>query len=61
MTIREKIIHGILLSSLFSVLNWLIIDKFIINLSIYKYIFIELILVISIKFYTFTKLKLKLN
>jgi hypothetical protein len=61
MTVREKVFHGFIIGILFSVANWLIIDKFIINLPIYKYIFIEFILVVSIKIYTFTKLKLKLN
>ncbi len=61
MTLREKFIHGLFLGVLFSIINWLIIDKFIINLSIYKYVFIEIVLVLSIKLYTFTKLKLRLN
>jgi hypothetical protein len=61
MTIKEKLIHGFFLSILFSLINWLIIDKFIVNVSIYKYFFIELVLVLSIKFYKFTKLKLRLD
>jgi hypothetical protein len=61
MTLLEKIIHSILLSILFSVISWLIIDRFVINLSFLRYFLVELILVISLKFYKFTKLKLKLN
>jgi hypothetical protein len=61
MTIREKIVHSLLISILFSTLNWLIIDNFILNLSVTKYIFIEIVLIISIKLFKFTKLKLKLN
>ena len=61
MTVREKVFHGFIIGILFSVANWLIIDKLVMNLSITKYIFIEFILVISIKLFKFTKLKLKLN
>jgi len=58
---REKIIHSLILSTCFSVLCWFIIDKFIIEISIYKYFFIEFLLIISLKLYNFTKLKLGLN
>jgi hypothetical protein len=61
MSIREKIIHSLILGFLFSFINWILVDKFIINLSFWKYFFIEIILVISLKLYTFIKLKLKLN
>jgi hypothetical protein len=61
MTIREKFFHSFIIGILFSIINWLIIDNFIIKLSIFKYILIEFLLVISIKFYKFTKLKLNLN
>ena len=61
MTLKEKFFHSFFLGVLFSILNWLIIDKLIINLSITKYIFIELTLVISIKLFKFTKAKLNLN
>lgn len=61
MTLGQKFFHSFIIGVLFSLLNWLIIDKFIINLSIYTYIFIEIVLVISIKLYKFTKQKLNLN
>jgi hypothetical protein len=61
MTIKEKFFHSFIIGILFSIINWLIIDNFIIKLSIFKYILIEFLLVISIKFYKFTKLKLNLN
>ena len=61
MKVREKIIHSFFISILFSTLNWLIIDNLILNISITKYIFIEIVLVISIKLFKFTKLKLGLN
>jgi hypothetical protein len=61
MTIKEKIIHGFMLAVLFSVINWLIIDGLIINVSIIEYLFIEITFVLSIKLFKFTKLKLKLD
>jgi hypothetical protein len=61
MTIKEKIIHGAIIAVLFSVINWLIIDGLIINVSIIEYLFIEITFVLSIKLFKFTKLKLKLD
>jgi hypothetical protein len=61
MTIREKIIHSFFISILFSITNWFIIDSLILDLSVTKYIFIEIVLIISIKLFKFTKLKLGLN
>ena len=61
MTLKEKFFHSFILGVLFSFINWLIIDKLIVSVSIYKYILIELVLVISIKLFKFTKLKLNLN
>ena len=61
MTIREKILHSLLISILFSLANWFIIKTFIIDVTIIEYIIIEIILIISIKLFKFTKLKLKLN
>lgn len=61
MSLLEKAFHSLLLGALFTIINWLVIDKFIIELTFTKYIFIEIVLVISIKFYKFTKLKLGLN
>jgi hypothetical protein len=61
MTVREKFFHSFFLGVLFSIINWIIIDNFIINVSILRYIFIELTLVISIKLFKFTTLKLNLN
>ena len=61
MTIKEKFFHALVIGILFSILNWFIIDCFIIKLSILKYVFIECILIVSIKLFKFTKLKLNLN
>jgi len=61
MTIKEKIFHSFIISVLFSLLNWFIIKNLIIDVTIIEYIFIEIVLVLSIKLFKFTKLKLKLN
>ena len=61
MTLKEKFFHSFFLGVLFSFFNWIIINNLIINLSIFNYIAIEFVLVVSIKLYKFTKLKLKLN
>ena len=61
MTLKEKILNSLILGILFSYLNFLIIDKFIVETSIYQYIFIEIILVLSIKLFKFTKHLLNLN
>jgi|Laugrespbdmm15sn_2_1035079.scaffolds.fasta_scaffold27746_3 hypothetical protein len=61
MTIREKIIHSFFLAIFISIINWLIIFKFIVEISIFKYFLIEIILILSIKLFTFTKQKLGLR
>jgi hypothetical protein len=60
MTNIEKIIHHFSLSVLFTLINWFIIDFFIIEISFIKYFIIEIILVLSLKFYKFTLSKFKL-
>lgn len=60
MTIIEKTIHHFLLSVLFTLVNWFIVDSFIIKVSFIKYFIIEIILVLSLKFYKFTLTKFKL-
>jgi hypothetical protein len=61
MTIREKVIHSFLLAVFISIINWLVISKFIVEMSIFKYFLIEIILILSIKLFTFTKQKLGLR
>lgn len=56
----EKVVHRLLISIVFTVLNWIVIDFFIVDLPLWRYLIIELFLVISLKFYTFTTRKLKL-
>jgi hypothetical protein len=56
----EKAVHRLLISIVFSVVNWILIDWLIIELPLWKYFLIELFLVISMKFYIFTTRKMKL-
>jgi uncharacterized protein (DUF983 family) len=61
MSIKEKFIHGFIISILLSVVNWFIINKFIINIPLWKYFILELIFVVSMKLYKFTLQKLQLQ
>jgi len=61
MTIKEKMIHTLVLSLMFSIISWLVVDNLIIDISFLKYFLIEIILIISLKFYKFTIQKFKLN
>jgi hypothetical protein len=61
MTELEKFITRTLLAILFTLLNWLVISHYIVEISLLRYFFVELILVISYKFYTFTISKYNLQ
>jgi len=61
MTIKEKIIHTLILSLMFSIISWLVVDNLIIDISFLKYFLVEIVLIISLKFYKFTIQKFKLN
>jgi hypothetical protein len=61
MKLGEKLVHSFLLGVFFSIINWFLINQFIIEISIFKYILVELIFVISVKLYKFTRLKFNLN
>ena len=61
MKLYEKLIHSFLLSFLFTVLTWIVVNKLILEMSFIRYLIIEFILIISLKLFNFTKLKLKLN
>lgn len=60
MSLPEKVIHRLLISLVFSFFNWMLIDWLIVELPFWKYIIIELFLVVSMKFYIFTTRKMKL-
>jgi hypothetical protein len=57
----EKAINKTIIALLFSVLNWLIIDRFIIEIPFYKYFIIEILLIVTMKLCIFTTQKLKLQ
>jgi hypothetical protein len=61
MTTFEKLSHRLLLGAAFTIMNWFIVTTFIIEVSFFKYFFIELLLVLSMKFFKFTLTKFKLN
>lgn len=60
MSPTERRIHKALISLVFSFLNWMAIDYFLIDIPFWKYLIIELFLVFSMKFYIFTTRKMKL-
>jgi hypothetical protein len=57
----EKVIHKILLSALFSLLCWIIVKNFIIEINFFRYFLIELILILSMRLLKFTLIKLKVE
>lgn len=57
----EKAINKTIIAILFSVLNWLIIDRFVIDIPFYKYFIIEILLIVTMKICIFTTQKLKLQ
>lgn len=60
MSVTERQIHRALISLVFSVINWILIDLLLVELPFWKYFIIELFLVVSMKFYIFTTRKLNL-
>jgi hypothetical protein len=54
---QEKI-TALLLSCLFSVLVWFITNMFIIDISLFQYLFIEILLLLLNPLYTFVQRKL---
>lgn len=60
MSVTERQIHRALISLVFSVINWILIDLLLVDLPFWKYFIIELFLVVSMKFYIFTTRKLNL-
>lgn len=56
-----KVIHRIILSILFSILTWLIIKSFIIEITFLRYFILELILYLSMNLLKFTLKKFKIH
>jgi hypothetical protein len=57
----EKAINRTILSILFSILNWKLINIFLIDIPFYKYFIIEIFLIVSMKLFIFTTQKFKLQ
>lgn len=60
MSSTERVINRLLISLVFTMLNWVLVDWLVIELPLWKYIIIELFLVVSMKFYIFTTRKMNL-
>jgi hypothetical protein len=58
---KSNWIHRIILSIIFSVVNWFIISNLWIEMSLFEYIIIELFIVISLKVYIFVCSKTGIN
>jgi hypothetical protein len=61
MSLKEKFIHSFIIAAVFSILCWFIVNTFIIEITFWKYIIIEIILAVSKKLYTFTLQKTHLQ
>jgi hypothetical protein len=61
MTIKENMIHRLMIGTLFTIMNYFLVNNLIINISFSKYFLIELILVLSMKLFKFTVNKLDLK
>lgn len=60
MTFNEKVVHRLLISLVFTAINWVLIDWLIVEIPFWRYLIVEVFLVVSLKFYTFTIRKLNL-
>lgn len=56
---KHEAIHSFLLSIVFTLLNWVVIDNLVVALSFWKYILIEIIILVSFKIYQFTLHKIQ--
>jgi len=61
MSETEKSINRLIISGFFSFITYSLITKYIVEISFLKYFLIEIILVISLKLFTFTVQKTKLQ
>lgn len=56
----EKVIHRFIISMLFSIASWFIINNLIVSVSFWKYLIIEILLLVMLKFNTMLTKKLGL-
>lgn len=52
-------LHRLMLAAILLFLTWIIIDRFIVEISIVKYFFVEVLLFISAELYTFINSRLQ--
>lgn len=45
----EKIVHRFLIGFLFSIVTWLIVDLLIVDIKLYKYFIIEILMLVMLK------------
>ena len=60
MTKYEKVIHRFIVSILFSIASWFIINNLIVSVSFWKYLIIEILLLVMLKLNTMLTKKLGL-
>jgi len=60
MTKYERVIHRFLISMLFSLASWFIINNLLVTISFWKYIIIEVLLLLMLKLSTVLTKKLGL-
>lgn len=60
MSPTEKTVHKLVLSIIYALFNWMIVNWLVVELSFWKYLIIELFLLVSMKFYIFTTRKMNL-
>jgi len=60
MTKYEKILHRFIISILFSIASWFIINNLIVSVSFWKYLIIEILLLVMLKLNTMLTKKLSL-
>lgn len=53
MTKFQRGFHSLLISFLFSLVNWVIVDSIVIEIPLYKYLLIEVMIVVSMRLYLF--------
>jgi hypothetical protein len=56
----EREVHKLIISLCFSLVTWTIVNLFIVDISFWKFLIVELLLFISWKFSIFTTRKMKL-
>lgn len=56
---KQEAMHSFLLSIVFTLLNWVVIDNLVVAMNFWQYFLIEVIILISFKFYQITLRKIQ--